>query len=128
RYKRRPSAGPENSCRTGTGTLRTPPKEVDPVLGRSMSIFSGNAHPALADEICKYLDCPRGRSRVTQFSDGETFSVIEENVRGVDTYVVQPACAPVNDRLMELLIMVDALRRASAGSITAVIPYYGYAR
>jgi ribose-phosphate pyrophosphokinase len=93
-----------------------------------MSIFTGNAHPALAAEICKYLDCPLGRSKVTQFSDGETFAVIEENVRGGDTYVVQPTCAPVNDRVMELLIMVDALRRASAGSITAVIPYYGYAR
>ncbi len=93
-----------------------------------MSIFTGNANPALAQEICKYLDCPVGRSRVTQFSDGETFCVIEENVRGGDTYVIQPTCAPVNDRVMELLIMVDALRRASAGSITAVIPYYGYAR
>jgi len=93
-----------------------------------MSIFSGNANPALAEKICKFLDCPLGRSQVTQFSDGETFTLIKENVRGVDTYVVQPTCAPVNDRVMELLIMVDALRRASAGSITAVIPYYGYAR
>ncbi|MEM1033268.1 MAG: ribose-phosphate pyrophosphokinase [Myxococcota bacterium] len=93
-----------------------------------MSIFSGNAHPELAREICKALDCPLGRSRVNQFSDGETFCVIEENVRGVDTYVVQPTCSPVNDRVMELLIMVDSLRRASAGAITAVIPYYGYAR
>ncbi|MEM9692630.1 MAG: ribose-phosphate pyrophosphokinase-like domain-containing protein, partial [Myxococcota bacterium] len=80
-----------------------------------MSIFSGNAHPALAVAIAKYLDTPLGRSKVTQFSDGETFTVIEENVRGGDTYVVQPTCAPVNDRVMELLIMVDALRRASAG-------------
>ena len=93
-----------------------------------MSIFTGNAHPALAAEISTYLDTPLGRSRVTQFSDGENFVVIEENVRGVDTYVVQPTCAPVNDTLMQLLIMVDALKRASAGSITAVIPYYGYAR
>jgi ribose-phosphate pyrophosphokinase len=93
-----------------------------------MSIFSGNAHPALTQEICKYLDCPVGRARVTQFSDGETFCVIEENVRGVDTYVVQPTCSPANERVMELLIMVDSLRRASAGSITAVIPYYAYAR
>jgi ribose-phosphate pyrophosphokinase len=93
-----------------------------------MTVFTGNAHPALAEEICKALGSTLGRSRVTQFSDGETFAVVEDNVRGVDTYVVQPTCAPVNDRLMELLIMVDALRRASAGSITAVIPYYGYAR
>jgi ribose-phosphate pyrophosphokinase len=98
------------------------------VIGRSMSIFSGNAHPALAENICQHLDCPLGRSKVTQFSDGETYAVIKENVRGVDTYVVQPTCAPANDRVMELLIMVDALRRASARSITAVIPYYGYAR
>src|SRR5439155_19553453 len=69
-----------------------------------------------------------GRSKVSRFSDGETFVVIEENVRGADTYVVQPTCSPVNDNVMELLIMVDALRRSSAGSITAVIPYYGYAR
>ncbi|MBI4704040.1 MAG: ribose-phosphate pyrophosphokinase [Deltaproteobacteria bacterium] len=93
-----------------------------------MTIFTGNANPPLAAEIVGYLDCPLGRSRVTQFSDGENFCVIEENVRGVDTYVVQPTSAPVNDRVMELLIMVEALRRASAGSITAVIPYYGYAR
>ncbi len=98
------------------------------MLSRTMGIFSGNAHPALAEEIVKYLDCPLGRARTTQFSDGETYAVIQENVRGVDTYLIQPTCSPVNDRVMELLIMVDALRRASAGSITAVIPYYGYAR
>ncbi len=74
------------------------------------------------------LELPLGKSRVSRFSDGETFCVIQENVRGVDTYVVQSTCSPVNDNVMELLIMVDALRRASAGSITAVIPYYGYAR
>lgn len=74
------------------------------------------------------LELPQGKSRVSRFSDGETFCVIQENVRGVDTYVVQSTCSPVNDNVMELLIMVDALRRASAGSITAVIPYYGYAR
>jgi len=74
------------------------------------------------------LELSLGKSRVSRFSDGETFCVIQENVRGVDTYVVQSTCSPVNDSVMELLIMVDALRRASAGSITAVIPYYGYAR
>lgn len=95
---------------------------------RKVSIFSGNANPALTNEICQYLEVPVGKSRVSRFSDGETFCVIQENVRGVDTYVVQPTCKPVNDNVMELLIMVDALRRASAGSITAVIPYYGYAR
>jgi ribose-phosphate pyrophosphokinase len=93
-----------------------------------VSIFSGNANPALTQEICQALEFPLGKSKVSRFSDGETFCVIQENVRGVDTYVVQPTCSPVNDNVMELLIMVDALRRASAGSITAVIPYYGYAR
>ncbi len=95
---------------------------------KRVSIFSGNANPALSGEICQALELPVGKSKVSRFSDGETFCVIEENVRGVDTYVVQPTCSPVNDHVMELLIMVDALKRASAGSITAVIPYYGYAR
>jgi ribose-phosphate pyrophosphokinase len=95
---------------------------------KRVSIFSGNANPALTQEICHFLEFPLGKSRVSRFSDGETFCVIQENVRGVDTYVIQPTCSPVNDNVMELLIMVDALRRASAGSITAVIPYYGYAR
>jgi ribose-phosphate pyrophosphokinase len=95
---------------------------------RKVSIFSGNANASLTQDICQYLEVPVGKSRVSRFSDGETFVVIQENVRGVDTYVVQPTCSPVNDNVMELLIMVDALRRASAGSITAVIPYYGYAR
>jgi ribose-phosphate pyrophosphokinase len=95
---------------------------------KRVSIFSGNANPSLAQDICTCLEAPLGRSRVNRFSDGETFCVIEENVRGVDTYVVQPTCSPVNDNVMELLIMADALRRASAGQITAVIPYYGYAR
>ena len=95
---------------------------------KRVSIFSGNANPSLTTEICQALEFPLGKSKVSRFSDGETFCVIQENVRGVDTYVVQPTCSPVNDSVMELLIMVDALRRASAGSITAVIPYYGYAR
>ena len=91
-------------------------------------LFTGNANPALAAEIAKVLDTPLGEARVSTFSDGETFCEIRENVRGLDTYVIQPTCSPVNDNLMELLIMCDALRRASAQSITAVIPYYGYAR
>ena len=95
---------------------------------KRVSIFSGNANLSLTQEICQVLEFPLGKSRVSRFSDGETFCVIQENVRGVDTYIVQPTCSPVNDNVMELLIMVDALRRASAGSITAVIPYYGYAR
>lgn len=95
---------------------------------KSISIFTGTANPALAEAIAQYLDLPVGKAEVTRFSDGEIFARIQENVRGVDVYVVQPTCAPVNDNLMELLVMVDALKRASAGSITAVIPYYGYAR
>jgi ribose-phosphate pyrophosphokinase len=95
---------------------------------KRVAIFSGNANPTLAHQICAALEFPLGKAKVSRFSDGETFCVIQENVRGVDTYVVQPTCSPVNDNVMELLIMVDALRRASAGSITAVIPYYGYAR
>jgi ribose-phosphate pyrophosphokinase len=95
---------------------------------KSVCIFSGNANPALAQSIAQYLEIPLGRAKVARFSDGEVFAEIQENVRGVDVYVVQPTCAPVNDHLMELLVITDALKRASAGSITAVIPYYGYAR
>jgi ribose-phosphate pyrophosphokinase len=95
---------------------------------KKVCIFSGNANPALAQEIAQVLEMPLGQCRVSRFSDGETFCEIRENVRGVDTYVIQPTCSPVNDNLMELLILADALRRASAGSITAVVPYYGYAR
>ena len=95
---------------------------------KSISIFSGTANARLAQQISDYLELPLGRCRLPRFSDGEIFCEIQENVRGVDVYVLQPTCAPVNDNLMELLIMVDALKRASAGSITAVIPYYGYGR
>lgn len=91
-------------------------------------IFTGNANPALAQEICDYLSMPLGRASVRTFSDGEVYVEIGENVRGADVFVVQPTCPPVNNNMMELLIMVDALRRASARRITAVLPYYGYAR
>lgn len=91
-------------------------------------LFTGNAHPELAQAIARYLDIPLSRSKVTRFSDGETFCELGENVRGGDAYVIQPTSSPVNDHVMELLIMTDALKRASAGSITAVMPYYGYAR
>ncbi|MBN2197477.1 MAG: ribose-phosphate pyrophosphokinase [Polyangiaceae bacterium] len=95
---------------------------------KRVCIFSGNANPELAVEIATVLGVPLGEVRVSRFSDGETFCEIRENVRGLDVYVVQPTSSPVNDNLMELLIMCDALRRASATGITAVIPYYGYAR
>jgi ribose-phosphate pyrophosphokinase len=93
-----------------------------------MMIFTGNANPVLAQEICDYLSIPLGRASVRTFSDGEVFVEIGENVRGADVFVIQPTCPPVDHNMMELLIMVDALRRASARRITAVLPYYGYAR
>lgn len=95
---------------------------------KRICLFTGNANPELAQEISRVLGSPMGEARVSRFSDGETFCEIRENVRGLDTYVVQPTSSPVNDNVMELLILCDALRRASAASITAVIPYYGYAR
>lgn len=91
-------------------------------------IFTGNAHPKLAEAISDYLEMPMGKADVTAFSDGEIFVEIHENVRGRDVFVVQSLCPPVNDHIMELLVMMDALKRASANSITAVIPYYAYAR
>jgi len=94
----------------------------------SFKVFSGNANPALAKKICDILGVPLSEAKVQKFADGETDAHILESVRGMDCYVVQPTCPPVNDNLMELLIMTDALRRASAGRITAVMPYYGYAR
>ena len=93
-----------------------------------LKVFTGNAHPALAKGICDYLKIPLGKAEVFEFANENTFVRILENVRERDIFVVQPICAPVNTRLMELLIMLDALRRASAGRITAVTPYYGYSR
>ena len=93
-----------------------------------MKIFTGNANPELAKEICDYVGIPLGDSVVSHFSDGEINVEIDESVRGKDVYIVQPTCEPGNDNLMELLIMIDAVRRASARRITAVMPYYGYAR
>src|SRR5262249_24181338 len=93
-----------------------------------LKLFSGNANRALAEEIAQYLRVPLGDADVSRFSDGEVFVQVNENVRGTDVFVVQPTCPPVNDNLMELLIMIDALKRASARRITAVLPYYGYAR
>lgn len=93
-----------------------------------LKLFSGNSNLALAHAIAKYLDIELGKAIVRTFSDGEIMVEIGENVRGSDVFVIQPTCTPVNHNLMELLIMIDALRRASARRITAVIPYYGYAR
>lgn len=93
-----------------------------------LQIFSGNANQALAQEICGHLNVNLGRAVVGLFKNGETRIKIEENVRGSDVFVIQPTCTPVNHHLMELLLLIDALRRASAARVTAVIPYYGYAK
>jgi len=95
---------------------------------KSLSIFTGNANRPLAEEICKFVEIPLGRCDVTHFSDGEIYVEVGENVRGVNCFVVQSTCSPPNQSLMELLIMIDALKRASAASIVAIIPYFGYAR
>jgi len=93
-----------------------------------LKVFSGNANPGLAEEICRHLGVPQAKASVRQFSDGEIYLQILENVRGADVFVVQPTCTPVDRNLLELLLMIDALTRASAKRITAVLPYYGYAR
>ncbi len=94
----------------------------------TLKVFSGNAHQALAKEICEHLGVPPGQVQVGRFPDGEVRLQVLENVRGADIFLIQPTCSPVNENLMELLIMLDAFRRASAQRITAVMPYYGYAR
>ena len=93
-----------------------------------IKVFSGNANRKLAEDICKELNVPLGCCEVGKFSDGEMFVNIGETVRGQDVFIIQPTCTPVNDNLMEVLILIDAFKRASAGRINAVIPYYGYAR
>ena len=99
-----------------------------PADGSRLRLFSGSSNPALAREIAGYLGIPDGPRVSKRFADGELYIQIQESIRGCDVFLVQPTCAPVNDHLMELLIMVDACRRASARQITAVVPYYGYAR
>ena len=94
----------------------------------TMAVFTGNANPQLAQDIARHLMVPLGRAAVTRFSDSESTVELLENVRGRDVFIVQPTCPPANDHLMELLVMTDACRRASAARITAVIPYFGYAR
>jgi ribose-phosphate pyrophosphokinase len=95
---------------------------------KPFAIFSGNAHPELAQSLCQHLGQPLGDAKVERFADGEVYVEINQNVRGVNCFVVQPTCTPVNDNLMELLVMTDALKRSSANPIVAVIPYFGYAR
>jgi len=93
-----------------------------------LRVFTGNAHPKLAQDVCSYLDIPLGQAEVFKFANDNTFVRILENVRQRDVFIIQPICYPVNDNLMELLIAIDACKRASAGRITAVVPYYGYGR
>ena len=93
-----------------------------------LKVFTGNGHRELAKSVCQYLDIPLGQAEVFKFANDNTFVRIQENVRQRDVFVIQPTCHPVNDNLMELLIMIDACKRASAGRITAVVPYYGYGR
>ena len=97
-------------------------------MATNLMVFTGNANPALADAIAKNIGVPLGRASISKFSDGEVSVELNENVRGKDVFVIQPTCAPTNDSIMELLLMSDALHRASANRITAVIPYFGYAR
>ena len=96
--------------------------------GKNVKVFSANANKSLAEGICRKLWLPLGDSTVASFADGEVSMTINETVRGSDVFLVQPTCKPVNDHLMELLVMIDACKRASAGRITAVMPYFGYAR
>src|ERR1700678_562186 len=99
-----------------------------PRVDEKFKIFCGTANPQLADEVCQFLGMQRGQAQVTRFSDGEAYVQIQENVRGCDVFAIQPTCRPVDGHLMELLLMIDALKRASARRITAVMPYFGYAR
>ena len=98
------------------------------MMGDSMMVFAGNSNPQLAQDIVARLNMPLGKALVGKFSDGEVMVEIMENVRGRDVFIVQPTCAPTNEHLMELLVMVDAMRRSSAARVTAVLPYFGYAR
>jgi ribose-phosphate pyrophosphokinase len=113
--KREPQSKPERKPQRG----RTEDK---------IKIFGGTANLPLADEICQFLGLPRGQTNITRFADGEVYLQLLENVRGADVFVVQPTCRPVDQHLVELLLMIDALKRASARRITTVIPYFGYAR
>ena len=97
-------------------------------MKKGLTVFSGGANPLLGAKVCKFLSLDQGKIEITRFPDGEIDMKILEDVRGADVYVIQSTCPPVNENLMELLIMIDCLRRASAERITAVIPYFGYAR
>ena len=110
------------------GSNPSAPATESPFVSNELKIFGGTANSALTNEICEYLDCELGKSSVTRFSDGEIYFQILENVRGADVFIVQPTCPPVDANLIELFLMIDAFKRASARRITAVLPYFGYAR
>jgi ribose-phosphate pyrophosphokinase len=97
-------------------------------MSRELKVFTGSAHPALGESIARFLGVPLGRAHLSRFSDGEVWFQIQDNVRGADVFVVQPTAPPVNENLMEMLLMLDAFKRSSASRLTAVVPYYGYAR
>ncbi len=118
-----PKAAPEGA-KPVTERKRSPKLSED----KRFKIFCGSSNRALSEEVCKFVGVPLGESKLQRFADGEVYFQLLENVRGVDVFVVQPTCRPVDEHLMELLIMIDALKRASAGRITVVMPYYGYAR
>ncbi len=103
-------------------------KQRETLVDNTLKVFAGNAHPQLTREICDYLHVPQGMLNLTRFSDGEIYCQVLENVRGTDVFALQPLGPPVNENLMELLVMLDAFKRSSASRVTAVIPYYGYAR
>ena len=97
-------------------------------MRRELKIFTGTAHPELGEAIARYLGFPLGRAHLARFSDGEVWYQIHDNVRGADVFVIQPTSKPANEHIMELLLIIDALKRASARSVTAVVPYFGYSR
>ena len=120
-----PAAAAGNAGTRGAAEKKRPSRLSE---DKRFKIFSGSANRSLSEDICKFLGVPLGETRLQRFSDGETHFQLLENVRGADVFLVQPTCFPVDQNLVELLIMMDALRRASAGRITVVVPYYGYAR
>jgi ribose-phosphate pyrophosphokinase len=113
---------------SNTGYLTMAAPKPARSLFTDFKVFSGTANPALAEEVCEFLGAPLGAAMIKRFADGETHLQIQENVRGADVFVIQPTCTPVDQHLMELLLLLDAFKRASAERITAVLPYYGYAR
>ncbi len=124
----KPSASGPRSA--GDGAKPATERKRSPKLNedKRFKIFCGSSNRALSEEVCKFVGVPLGESKLQRFADGEVYFQLLENVRGVDVFVIQPTCRPVDEHLMELLIMIDALKRASAGRITVVMPYYGYAR